>query len=56
MFDDPAFDYTRNKALEVAEYLRRHGPFEPHRLPSEDMEYTTLPKVLNRLKDRFEEV
>ncbi|WP_202319097.1 fructose-1,6-bisphosphate aldolase/phosphatase [Archaeoglobus neptunius] len=56
MFDDPAFDYTRNKALEVAEYMRRHGPFEPHRLPSEDMEYTTLPKVLNRLKDRFEEV
>ncbi|WP_290597952.1 MULTISPECIES: fructose-1,6-bisphosphate aldolase/phosphatase [unclassified Archaeoglobus] len=56
MFDDPAFDYTRNKALEVAEYMRRHGPFEPHRLPSEDMEYTTLPKVLEKLKGRFEEV
>jgi fructose 1,6-bisphosphate aldolase/phosphatase len=56
MFDDPAFDYTRQKAMEVAEYMRRHGPFEPHRLPSEDMEYTTLPKVLNKLKDRFEEI
>jgi len=56
MFDDPAFDYTRNKALEIAEYMRRHGPFEPHRLPSEDMEYTTLPKVLEKLKGRFEEV
>ncbi|MBO8179948.1 MAG: fructose 1,6-bisphosphatase [Archaeoglobus sp.] len=56
MFDDPAFDYTRQKAMEIAEYMRRHGPFEPHRLPSEDMEYTTLPKVLEKLKERFEEV
>ncbi|MDI3496655.1 fructose-1,6-bisphosphate aldolase/phosphatase [Archaeoglobus sp.] len=56
MFDDPAFDYTRQKAMEIAEYMRRHGPFEPHRLPSEDMEYTTLPKVLEKLKGRFEEV
>jgi len=56
LFDDPAFDYTRQKAMEVAEYMRRHGPFEPHRLPHEDMEYTTLPKVMEKLKDRFEEV
>jgi fructose 1,6-bisphosphate aldolase/phosphatase len=56
LFDDPAYDLTREKAQEVAEYLRRHGPFEPHRLPMEDMEYTTLPKVLQKLKDRFEEV
>lgn len=56
MFDDPAFDYTRQKAMEIAEYMRRHGPFEPHRLPNEDMEYTTLPKVLEKLKERFEEV
>jgi len=56
MFDDPAFDYTRQKAMEVAEYMRRHGPFEPHRLPNEDMEYTTLPKVLEKLKEKFEEV
>ena len=56
MFDDPVFDYTRNKAAEIADYMRRHGPFEPHRLPNEDMEYTTLPKVLDKLKERFEEV
>ncbi len=54
MFADPAFDYTRKKAQEIAEYMRRHGPFEPHRLPMEDMEYTTLPEVLTKLKDRFE--
>uniref|UniRef100_A0A7C3RAI7 Fructose-1,6-bisphosphate aldolase/phosphatase n=1 Tax=Archaeoglobus fulgidus TaxID=2234 RepID=A0A7C3RAI7_ARCFL len=56
MFDDPAFDYTRQKAMEIAEYMRRHGPFEPHRLSSEDMEYTTLPKVLEKLKERFEDI
>jgi len=56
LFDDPAFDMTRQKAQEVADYMRRHGPFEPHRLPLEDMEYTTLPKVMEKLRDRFEEV
>ena len=56
LFDDPAFDYTRERAQRVAEYMRRHGPFEPHRLPLEDMEYTTLPNVMKKLKDRFESV
>jgi fructose 1,6-bisphosphate aldolase/phosphatase len=55
LFDDPAFDYTRDKAQYVTEYMRRHGPFEPHRLPLSDMEYTTLPKVMKKLGDRFEE-
>ncbi len=54
MFDDPSFDETRKKANDVAEYMRRHGPFQPHRLSLEDMEYTTLPQVLEKLKDRFE--
>jgi fructose 1,6-bisphosphate aldolase/phosphatase len=56
MFDDPGFDLTRRKAQRVAEYMRRHGPFEPHRLPLEEMEYTTLPNVMKKLKDRFEAV
>ncbi len=54
LFDDVGFDRARQKALEVADYMRRHGPFEPHRLPMEDMEYTTLPKVMKDLHDRFE--
>lgn len=54
MFADPAYDYTRKKAQEITEYMRRHGPFEPHRLPMEDMEYTALPKILAKLGDRFE--
>ena len=28
--------------------LGNHGPFEPHRLPVEEMEYTTLPDVLKQ--------
>lgn len=56
MFDDPAFDKSRKIASEVADYMRRHGPFEPHRLPSDDMEYTTLPGVLEKLEDRFEDM
>ena len=53
LFDDVAFDETRRLAQQIAEYIRRHGPFMPHRLGPEEMEYTTLPKVLEKLKDRF---
>ena len=56
LFDDPAFDLTRRKAQEIMDYMRRHGPFEPHRLPMEDMEYTTLPKVMKKLGTRFKKV
>jgi fructose 1,6-bisphosphate aldolase/phosphatase len=50
LFDDPSFDLARQRANEIADYLRRHGPFEPHRLPEEDMEYTTLPRVIAKLR------
>ncbi len=53
MFADPSYDLARRIALEQADYIRRHGPFEPHRLPLEEMEYTTMPKVVEKLKDRF---
>ncbi len=53
LFDDVAFDGARKTALEMTDHLRRMGPFEPHRLPESDMEYTTLPKVLNSLADKF---
>jgi fructose 1,6-bisphosphate aldolase/phosphatase len=56
MFDDPAFDGARRQAVEVFDYLRRHGPFEPHRLPLDEMEYTTMPAVSARLADRWERV
>jgi fructose 1,6-bisphosphate aldolase/phosphatase len=56
MFNDPSFDETRRQANLIAEYMRRHGPFQPHRLPLEEMEYTTLPNIMERLKGRFKEV
>lgn len=54
MFGDPSFDRARETANTIADYMRRHGPFEPHRLPLEEMENTTLPAVLKKLSDRFE--
>ena len=56
LFDDPAFDEARRLGNVIAEYLRRHGPFEPHRLPLEEMEYTTLPQVLEKLEERFQSI
>ncbi len=56
MFDDPSFDNARKMANDIADILRRHGPFEPHRLPLGEMEYTTLPAVMKKLEDRFENI
>ncbi len=53
LFSDPSFDNARQLALDAADYMRRHGPFEPHRLPLDEMEYTTFPQVMEKLKDRF---
>jgi fructose 1,6-bisphosphate aldolase/phosphatase len=53
LFDDVAYDETRRLAQLITEYMRRHGPFMPHRLGPEEMEYTTLPDILRKLKDRF---
>ena len=53
MFDDPAFALARREALEYGAMLRRMGEFEPARLGPEEMEYTTIHQVLERLKERF---
>lgn len=54
LFDDPAFDMARRETVEMAGVLRRMGEFEPARLSAEAMEYTTLPQILEKLKERFE--
>jgi len=54
MFDDPSFDEARRQANTIADYLRRHGPFEPHRLGLDDMEYTTMPQLMKKLEPRWE--
>jgi fructose 1,6-bisphosphate aldolase/phosphatase len=53
LFEDPAFDMARQEALEYGAMLRRMGEFEPARLGPEEMEYTTLGQVLDKLKERF---
>jgi len=56
MFADKSFDSARRQANDAADYLRRHGPFEPHRLSLEEMEYTTMPQVMKKLEGRFSEI
>ncbi len=50
---DKSFNLARHQANEMADLMRRHGPFEPHRLPLEEMEYTTMPEVMKKLGGRF---
>ncbi len=56
MFADKSFDNARQQANDIADYMRRHGPFEPHRLPLEEMEYTTMPQIMNKLAGRFNDI
>ncbi|MFA7297130.1 MAG: fructose-1,6-bisphosphatase [Dehalococcoidia bacterium] len=53
LFDDPAFDAARAEANRIADYLHRHGPFEPHRLPLDDMEFTTMPGAALKTASRW---
>lgn len=54
LFADPSFDNARRQALDAMDYFRRHGPFEPHRLSLDEMEYTTMPAVTEQLAGRWE--
>ena len=56
LFADISFDNARQEANRVADYLRKHGPFEPHRLPLDELEYTTLPAVAATMESRWEEI
>ena len=56
LFDDPAFDDVRQQVNIMANFLRRMGPFEPHRLPLDEMEYTTMPEVVKKLASRFQDI
>ncbi|NPV70720.1 MAG: fructose 1,6-bisphosphatase [Firmicutes bacterium] len=53
---DKSFDKARQTANEIANYMRSLGPFEPARLPLDEMEYTTLPDVMKKLAGRFEDI
>jgi fructose 1,6-bisphosphate aldolase/phosphatase len=54
LFNDPSFNEVRRLCNTIADHMRRHGPFEPHRLPMDEMDCTTLPLVMEKLRDRWE--
>jgi len=54
MFADCSFDLAREESNLMADMMRRHGPFEPHRLPLDEMEYTTMPQVMKKIQGRFQ--
>jgi len=56
LFDDPAYDRVRERCNELADVIRAHGPFEPHRLSLDEMEYTTLPIVEKTLAARWKPI
>ena len=53
MFADKGFDRARERALEVADYMRQMGPFEPHRAGLDELEYTTMPELVEKLEKRW---
>lgn len=53
LFADKGFDRTRQEALETADYMRRMGPFEPHRAGLDELEYTMMPELMERLRSRW---
>jgi len=53
LFKDVSFDRARQIANKVADYMRMHGPFQPHRLPEVDMEYTSMPQIRAKVKNRW---
>ncbi len=55
LFDDPSFDRARSFANTISDFMRAHGPFEPHRLGLDDLEYTTMPELMKKLEERFTE-
>ena len=56
LFNDPAFSVVRREAAVNGVMLRCMGEFEPARLSEEEMEYTTIGKVLEKLGERFKPV
>lgn len=53
LFADKGFDNARQKALDMADMIRSMGPFQPNRLPESMMEYSSVPKIMEKLKDKF---
>lgn len=53
---DISFEETRRRAIQIADYMQRHGAFEPGRLSDEDLEYGGIPKVRQKVVNRFTDI
>ncbi len=56
MFKGPQFDRARQKANAAADYFRMAGPFEPHRLQMDEMEYTKITELMEEYKDSWKKI
>ena len=54
MFDDPGSDEVRSRINTIKKHLRGDGPFEPHRLPMDELEDITFFQVMDKLKGRWQ--
>jgi len=52
-FDQPFWDYIRNKASQKAEEIRRQGFYGQAMLPFSELEYTGITETLEELEKRF---
>ena len=52
-FDNPAWDFVRNKAQEKALYMREQGWSGPAMLPYTELEYGGFRDIVTNLEDRF---
>ncbi len=53
VFDQPYWDYVRNKVSQKAEEIRKQGFFGAAMLPMSELEYTGVVKTLKELDKRF---
>jgi fructose 1,6-bisphosphate aldolase/phosphatase len=53
LFDDPSFDTARSLSNSIADYVRGHGPFEPHCMPFSD---PPALEVIEKLEEYWEEL
>ncbi len=56
LFDDPAYEPVRQEVHQMANVMRRMGIFEPSRLPEDEMEYTALPQIIEKVKGYTQEI
>ena len=56
LLGNASFDCAREQALEMADYIRRMGPFEPDGLGRGDGVHDLAAQVAERLSDRWEPI